>query len=355
MEEIDWLILLVGISIVLIVLFDIIQTVLHLDDEGYIAGLLFEGIWRMGMKVVRVIPSYRRTLVSMAGPAMIITTIAVWVGLFIVGFAMIYWPYLDLFRSAHGYTTLTFIDALYFSGVTASVLGYGDITPLSDVFQIVSFIQASLGFAFLTGILTFLISVVSGVSDRNALALRLWAETGRSGDGTNAILRSLQNEEISDLRLRLQTLLGRMHSINQKMHQFPILDLFYRSRDPLYSPEIMIRSITQMAITTKILSSDEKYKRLKIVAEELGEVSYELMATITKQHLSKSLYDQLKNPAPNERDLQIHQEICTKLMDNIPALSLEKESRDDKVFELIYQMRIFFIELDSYTGWKMDE
>lgn len=354
MEEINWLISLFGVILVLIVLFDIIQTVLHLDDEGFIAGFLFEGIWSTGMKVVKVIPSYRRTLVSMAGPAMIITTIAVWVGLFIVGFALIYWPYLDQFRSDHAYATLTFIDALYFSGVTASVLGYGDITPLSGILQIVSFIQASLGFALLTGILTFLISVVSGVSDRNALALRLWAETGRSGDGTNAILRSLKNEKIGDLRLRLQTLLGRMHSINQKMHQFPILDLFYRSRDPLYSPEVMIRSITQMAITTKILSSDENYRRLKNVAEELGEVSYELMATITKQHLSKNLEDQLTNPAPNERDEQIHQEICTALMDTVPILNLEK-ARNDKIFELIYQLRTFLIELDNYTGWKMDD
>lgn len=353
-EELNWLISLIGVFIVLIAIYDIIQTVLHLDDEGYIAGKIFRIIWVTDIKVVRVIPSSRRMMVSMAGPAMIITTITVWVSLFIVGFALIYWPHLDQFRSDHAYVTLTFIDALYFSGVTASVLGYGDITPLSDVFQIVSFIQAALGFALLTGILTFLINIVSGVSDRNALALRLWAETGRTGDGTNAILRSLKYEEIEDLRLRLQTLLGTMHSINQKMHQFPILDLFYRSRDPLYSPEVMIRSITQMAITTKILSTDQKYRRLKVVAEELGEISHELMSTITKQHLHKSLRDQLKNPNPNEEDERIHQKICTALADHYPGLNLNK-GEEPAVVELIFQLRIFLIELNKYTGWKMDD
>ncbi len=354
MVDLSWLIALFGVILVLIIVCDIILTVLHVDTDGVIAGAIFRVVWKAAMRIIRFRPRYRRNVVAMSCPAMIVAAIAVWIGLYILGFTFIYWPYLEYFRASDEWDVLGFVDALYFSGITAAVLGYGDITPLSGALQITAVIQAALGFALLTGIITYLISIVSGVSDRNALSLRLWAETGRSGYGVDAIIRSLKNEEPEDLRLRLQTLLISMHTIHQKMHQFPILDLFYRSKDPIYSPEFMIRSISQMAIATQILSTDKRFKRLTNIAEELGKVAYELMFIIVKQHLSKDLKGHLKNPSPDHIDEEEYKNICKSMTDVLPGLNLMDAAQNGKVLELIFQLRLVLNQLDIFTGWRMD-
>lgn len=307
------------------------------------------------MHLTRLFPLSRSSLVAMAGPLMIVTTITAWIGLFILGFALIYWPYLHYFRSDDEFVVLGFIHALYFSGGTATVLGFGDISPLSGALQVISFIQAGLGFALLTGILTYLINVVSGVSERNALALRLWTITGCTGDGTVAVVRALKHEEIADLRLRLQSLHDVLYIIHQKMYQFPILDLFYRSHQLIYSPEYMIRSAAQIAIASQILATAPTYRRLTNVAEELGEVSLNLMILITQQHLSNVLMQKLKYPEPEMIDEQQLQEIQTILSGTNVDLKLSDLAPNRKTLELICRLRVFLKEADEFTSWRMDE
>lgn len=355
MDALSWLITLAGVIITLLALIDVFLTVLHVDTDGPVAWMVFLAIWKTIIGIVRAVPTARRSLVALAGPMMIVVTFSVWIGLFIVGFALIYWPHLELFRADNEFVLLGFMEALYFSGVTATVLGYGDLSPMHGSLQIVSFLQSGFGFALLTGIVTYLINVVSGVTDRNALALRLWAETGRTGDGTVAITRSLLHEESGDLRLRLQTLLDATHSIHQKMHQFPILDLFYRSRDPIYSPELMVQTAAQMAIAAQILSTDARHQRLNPVSKELGQVSTEIMELIASQHMSKELQHQLDDPAPEEEDRRLLRQIRRSLTDALPQLNLERAEENDRVLELIFRMRIFLDELDDLTGWRMDQ
>lgn len=97
MGDLSWLIALIGIIVVLVIICDIILTVLHVDTDGPVAWAVFQIIWRSCMKVIRRFPSLRRSIVAMAGPLMIVVTLAVWINLFIIGFALIYWPYLDFF------------------------------------------------------------------------------------------------------------------------------------------------------------------------------------------------------------------------------------------------------------------
>lgn len=358
MEDFNWLITLLGLFVTLLIIIDVFLTVLHIDSDGPIARAVFHTIWWALMALVRTFPAARRSLVALAGPFMIAGAIAIWIGIFILGFALIYWPYMELFRADDGYVALGFIEALYFSGVTATVLGYGDISPMNNLLQVFSFIQSGLGFAMLTGIITYLINVVSGASERNALSLRFWALTGQTGNGSEAVIRSLSCEEIIDLRIRLQNLLDSTHNIHQKMHQFPILDLFYRSWDPVYSPEIMLRSAMQLSIATQILSSNQEYRRLKSVSEELGQVSVDMIELIASQHMSRQLHIQLKHPVPDEKDRLLFDQVRTSLIRGIPQLAItpyEPGSEDgDRILALIFRLRIFMAEADALTGWRMD-
>ncbi|MEX0685333.1 MAG: potassium channel family protein [Balneolales bacterium] len=262
---------------------------------------------------------------------------------------------MDLFRATREFTYLGFFDALYFSGVTATVLGYGDITPMSDTLQIVSFLQSGFGFAILTCVVTYIISVVSGVTDRNILSLRMWTETDRTGDGVLTVIQALSDEEPVYFRLRLQTLLDNVYHIQPKMQQFPILDIFYRSKDPVFSPEIMIRSVTELAIAAQIVSADPKHRGLKTSAEKLGEASVEIMKLITLQYLSKQARSRLKNPVFEKEDEARLEQIWSRLTQALPDLQLENAPHNKQTLQTIYRLRIFLNEMKHFSEWDRDE
>lgn len=353
MDDLSWLILLVGVIVILIVLMDVFLTVLHVDTDGPVASRIIKINWKFMMFLVRIFPSSRRIIISLAGPFMMTSIFVFWILTYTLGFSLIYWPYMDLFRTGSEITSLGYIEALYFSGNTATVLGFGDISPLNNIMRIISIIQAGVGFALLTAIVTYLINVVSGVTDRNTLSLGLWAETGQTGDGIVAVVRSLAYEEGEDFQMRLQQQLQLIYKVHQKMHQYPILDLFYRSKEEIYSPEYMIKSATEMAIAAQIVSSDPKYKRLVPVSKEMGKAVIEMMNLIAREYL-QGVQKQLQKPEPGKEDSQQLEKILNTFEESLPGLNLESARKHEQIRNLIFGLRVFLDELDDFTGWRMD-
>jgi hypothetical protein len=128
-----------------------------------------------------------------------VSTLLVWVGLFILAFALMVWPHVngESFSRASGLEPLGFIDALYYSGGTGTVLGFGDITPQSPVWKIHAFVEAGLRFALMTAIITYMLTVTSAVAERNALANEVLAETDQAGDGVNHLILSFNYEGVT--------------------------------------------------------------------------------------------------------------------------------------------------------------
>lgn len=358
MEGASWLIAVLGAALVVVALVDVFLTVLHIDTDGRIERGVVRGVWWVVMAIARRFPETRRSVVALAGPFMILTLFATWIGLFIFGFALIYWPFLELFRADDPLMPLGFVDALYFSGVAATILGYGDITPIAPPLQVASFVQAGLGFALVSGSITYLINVVMGVAERNALAFRLWTECAGTGDGTVAMARSLAYEDSDVVIGRLRTLLGDMRSFQQKMSQFPILDLFYRSKDPALAPEIMIRSAAQMAIAARLAAADPRYRSTTAVADELAEVVSAMITLIADQHLDDESQHQLESPGPGAEDQGLLQRMRARLVSDVPGLDLPRfdPEGDDAaaILELVARTRIFLDQLDTLTDWRVD-
>lgn len=92
---------------------------------------------------------------------MVPVTITVWISLVAGGYALVYYAGMD--RETFVFTNErlepSLIEALYFSGVSISTLGLGDVIPLSSFYQMLAVSEALIGF----GILTLSISYVIGV------------------------------------------------------------------------------------------------------------------------------------------------------------------------------------------------
>ena len=80
-------------------------------------------------------------------------------------FSIFYQKFHYLFKSE--YVCLnSFIGSIYFSVVTMTTLGYGDITPITDIAQIAIVIQSLIGIYFAIVIISSFISVISTSSNQ---------------------------------------------------------------------------------------------------------------------------------------------------------------------------------------------
>lgn len=345
-----------GVSIVAVVVWDVFVAVLHIDHDGNLAPRVHRAVWCCAMMFARRLPSIRRTLLALAGPVMMALSITLWMGLFIFGFALMVWPHLDEgFRSQDELQPLTFIDALYYSGITGTVLGHGDVTPVSMPLKVAAFVEAGLGFALLTGVITYLMNIVSGVLDRNILAVRLKNDAQQCGDGIALIVCCLSSEEISDVRQRLEDLTRGLYHVQEKMHQFPILDLYYRSLHPLRDPEPMLQTLAEAAIASQLVSRQSPGRRLQPVSESLAQAITQLMQVVAKRYLPRDVRLRLEHDEPEPEDRMRVRQIRNDLKRSLAAYFPGDGGEDiEPVVLLAFRTRIFLTQLDRLTGWRVD-
>jgi Ion channel len=93
------------------------------------------------------------------GPTLLIITVAVWILLLLLGFALIAWPALGKIQMEMGETPTDFITAIYYSGYSLATLGTGDITPQTSTYRLLMVLETILGFSTLTMTLTYFESV----------------------------------------------------------------------------------------------------------------------------------------------------------------------------------------------------
>lgn len=102
-----------------------------------------------------------------------LSIIITWVALLAFGWALLYWPRLpEEFSFAPGLDPSNqdgFIEALYFSLMSLSTVGYGDITPSSGWLQVASTVEALAGFGLLTASLTWVLSLYPVLARRTTL------------------------------------------------------------------------------------------------------------------------------------------------------------------------------------------
>src|SRR5687768_10846739 len=118
---------LLGAALVLLALADVFLTVLHpRADAGVVSPRLNRAIWTLFRVGSRPFRRRGEFILCYAGPVLLALTVAVWVMLLVVGFALIYWPALGREIAAIGDTPHDFATALYFSGTCLTTLGFGD-------------------------------------------------------------------------------------------------------------------------------------------------------------------------------------------------------------------------------------
>jgi hypothetical protein len=165
----DVLWVIAGVVLLAYTLRDIFTTLFHPLGYGPLGRGVVAGISRIG---TRLAPG--GVLVPVIGPIGFIAVVASWAGLLVVGWALIFYPFFPegfsfdptLDPDEHD----SFADALYFSLVNLTSLGYGDISPEATLLRMLGPVETLFGLGLLTASISWLLSIYGVISRRDAFA-----------------------------------------------------------------------------------------------------------------------------------------------------------------------------------------
>lgn len=166
----SWLWTVLGVALIGIGLIEVFHTVLHPTGRGRLTHLIASTTWGLSSRL-------GRRGRSLAGPLSTVAVVTLWAGFQVVGWTLVYLPHVpSSFAFAPGIRLdghPHIVEAWYFSVVSMSTLGLGDVYPIDPWLRLFAPLQALIGFALLTAAVAWFIELYPGLGRRRALALRI--------------------------------------------------------------------------------------------------------------------------------------------------------------------------------------
>lgn len=290
----------VGIVLAVLVVCDVVVTVLHPDAEGVIAMLVRRTLWRPSVWLSTHLPFPSQSLLSLTGPLILVTTFLIWLTSLTLALSLAVWPLLPgEFQIEADLHPLTFVDALYFIAGTVTVLGYGELTPVSTGGQLISVAGAAVGFTLFTSIATYAIEVVGGVAARNRFSLAVHDDI-QGRDGVTAVIDSLAHTGASETRAQWRRWAEHLREVDEMVHRYPLVAFTYRSKRKEYDPETALRHMAEGAVAA--LVAGRRDPSLLASARTLAEALSRLQGTVAGTYLARGTRYRLSHPRPTEKD-----------------------------------------------------
>ncbi|MGD1859206.1 MAG: potassium channel family protein [Leptolyngbyaceae cyanobacterium] len=227
---------LTGLVIILISFVDIYMTVLYpRTGKGVISSRLYKGTWRLFRGLSRLPIKGGKNVLSYCGPTLPVVIVVVWVSGFVLGFALLIWPALGSgIQASQGKTPTDFSTALYYSGYALTTLGIGDLLPQTDVWQLITILEAAVGFTVITASLTYLLSIYTALTQRNTFALNLYHRSVRQADAAVLLVGLKGQGRFEPAAQEIPTIIRELLLISELHHAYPILH-YFRFQEPKYA------------------------------------------------------------------------------------------------------------------------
>lgn len=221
-----------GLVLIVLGVVDLFMTVLYYDSAGLLSLRLYRSVWSVCRWLAGKVPDRHRAFVlSMGVPMMVLGSLVLWIALQVFGFAAIYYVgmHQGSFRFSEGLEASA-VEALYLSGISLSGLGYGDMAPVTPLFQLVAALQALLGYGFLTLAIAYVVNVYKVIEDMGVLSSDIYHESERTYDSRHILEVHFHRGEPRDLGLRLNNFYRSMISHHEGMRHYPVVYYFYSRR-----------------------------------------------------------------------------------------------------------------------------
>lgn len=162
---------LAGLFLILLIAWEGFETIIlprSVTRQLRITRLFYKLSWPISAALAKRLPSHGSALsLSYFGPLSLPLLLIFWAFGLILGFALLQWSVPHGFERVPGMNR--FQTDLYQSGVTFFTLGYGDVTPRSNLTRFIAVSEAGVGFGFLAIVIGYLPVLYQAFSQREAI------------------------------------------------------------------------------------------------------------------------------------------------------------------------------------------
>lgn len=221
----DAVLILAGLALVAAIYLDALATTLTVGGAGVLTRTVMVRLWRVLLRVTR--PDSGSRLLTGAGAGLLLTTVLVWVAGLWAGWSLIFLGS-DTVVDAQTLEPAGPVDVAYYAGFTVFTLGVGDFVASAQGSRVLTAFASFAGLFLITLAITYLLSVVSAVVERRAVAVRINA----LGDTAHEIaVNGWTGESFSSAFIQqLVALTGQVATTAERHLAYPVLH-YFRPRD----------------------------------------------------------------------------------------------------------------------------
>ncbi|MCT8467823.1 hypothetical protein BTW10_07970 [Chromohalobacter japonicus] len=236
--------LLLGGLLVLFICYDIIQTTLAASNSGPLTTRLAEGSWYLLLCLHRRYHLPR--LLQAAGPWITMGLFLTWVLVLWLGWWLVFCGEAYAVVGSSTGEPAGWVERAYYVGYTLTTLGYGDLVPGKALWQMLSVVAAANGLLLFTLAVTYVLSIVSAVTQKKTLALSLHS----MGGTPQAMLENTRGEgSYAALAEKAEQLSGMIISVGQQHLSFPILHYYHDTVQDRSLPLALARFHQALSVT----------------------------------------------------------------------------------------------------------
>src|SRR3984957_2197324 len=288
MNSVAWASTVIGVGLLGMVALDIYRTILHSRGRsGLITEVLTRGVWRLVRGIAfRRSRSGRHRLLSHVGPLLLPGIVATLVVLLILGYALLYWPHLpsgfnvqEKAQSARG------IEALYFSGITFTTLGYGDIAPRSAPMRLLALSEALTGFGFISLAVTYLVSLTAALERKRTVALSYYHQARQGADVAGLLTHHFVGGRFVGLETIFAGAARDLQGLLESHIEHPLIHYFHPPHVHKSLPRMLFLlletcAVTRSCLDTLVYEDLCRHPELRTLEETGRHVLSELAATV---------------------------------------------------------------------------
>jgi hypothetical protein len=264
MNAAAWICTVTGIGLLGLVAFDIYRTILHSRGRS---GPVTEALTRVVWPLVRG-AAFRRSrlgrhrLLNHVGPLLLPGIVATLVALLILGYSLVYWPHLPAdFSVQEKAQSSSGIEALYFSGITFTTLGYGDIAPRSTPMRLLALSEALTGFGFISLAVTYLVSLTAALERKRAVALSFYHQARQGADVAGLLINHFVGGRFVGLESIFAGAARDLQGLLESHIEHPLIHYFHPSQVHKSLPRMLFLVLEACAVTRACLDG-QAYEEL---------------------------------------------------------------------------------------------
>ncbi|HEX8846825.1 MAG TPA: potassium channel family protein [Pyrinomonadaceae bacterium] len=284
-----------GLGVLLLVVYDVYATILHArGHSGPIGETLNRTVWSIARFLsFRLSRPRRHRLLNVVGPLLMPLLIIIYIAMLIVGFALIYYPRMPANFAVQAEAAASpFMAAIYFSGITLTTVGYGDIAPHTMGMRLTALSESASGFALISLAITYLITVYRALERKRAVALSFYHQAEEGADVGAFIKHHFVGGRFYGLETTMRMATRDIQGLLESHVEHPVIHYFHPPEVYKSLPRILFLSLEISAVIRSCLD-DEEYRdvchhpEVRSLEASSRHVLRELIASLDLERRSK--------------------------------------------------------------------